>query len=266
MSKMKLPSIVLVLMFSFALFGCPTRPGPGGDSDARAGNGGANAGGAGVAGPDGMAGAVGTTDGGAGAGAVGAGGAGVGGAAGGGGHASVDDCNPACSSTQICVGSKCLLEDGQPCSLSSQCATSTCTPFYLDADGDGYGAGPAAGFCGTATPVGYASQNGDCCDDSSHVIAKLIHPGAGFQTTSAGGVCNVTWDYDCDGMVETSQQQGMCSPASVYPDNCINVAQPYPENDCGTNVSPDACTAYPIPGGSCTAYPDPEEKGTLGCR
>ncbi len=99
------------------------------------------------------------------------------------------------------------VKDGQPCSLAKECASGTCTPFYVDIDGDGYGAGQATGFCGTAPPVGYSAQSGDCCDSASNLaIAKLIHPGADFQTTSAGGVCNITWDYDCSGAVESNPQ------------------------------------------------------------
>ena len=97
------------------------------------------------------------------------------------------------------------LEDGQPCSLATNCASQVCTAFYVDVDGDGYGTGQAMGFCGTAAPVGYASQSGDCCDTATNLaVAKLIHPGADFQLTSAGGVCGITWDYDCSGTIEQS--------------------------------------------------------------
>ena len=95
------------------------------------------------------------------------------------------------------------VRDGQPCSLAKDCTSGTCTPFYADVDGDGYGAGQAIGFCGTTPPIGYSAQSGDCCDSAPNLaIAKLIHPGADFQTTSAGGTCNITWDYDCSGAIE----------------------------------------------------------------
>ena len=103
------------------------------------------------------------------------------------------------------------VRDGQPCSLAKDCASGTCSPFYVDVDGDGYGAGQAMGFCGTTPPVGYAAQSGDCCDSAPNLaIAKLIHPGADFQTTSAGGTCNITWDYDCSGAVESSPKTVAC--------------------------------------------------------
>src|SRR6185312_6062521 len=130
-------------------------------------------------------------------------------------------CSPACDmKTQSCVGTKCLLDDGQICSLASQCASNACTAFYLDQDGDGYGSGGAVGFCGTAPPVGYTTQNGDCCDDPVHLaVSKLIHPGAGYQTASAGGVCDITWDYDCSGVVEQSAREGNCPTVFTCP-NC----------------------------------------------
>ena len=101
----------------------------------------------------------------------------------------------------------------------AQCASATCNPFYADVDGDGYGAGQAIGFCTlTAPPIGYAAQNGDCCDDAANIpLAKLIHPGADFQTTSAGRICGgITWYYDCSGAVEKSRQ--LCAGCTSLPD------------------------------------------------
>jgi len=101
----------------------------------------------------------------------------------------------------------------------AQCASATCNPFYADVDGDGYGAGQAIGFCTLTAPlIGYAAQNGDCCDDAANIaLAKLIHPGADFQTTSAGGICGgITWDYDCSGAVEKSRQ--LCAGCTSLPD------------------------------------------------
>ncbi len=248
------------------------------DDGGSGGNGAPGAGGAiSDAGTGGAGGALGGA-GGSGLGGSGAGGMGVGGSPDAGGPDSRDaggavggsggadagssGCVPACGSTQMCVGTKCLLADGQTCTLATQCASGACSPFYIDTDGDNYGAGAATGFCGTTAPVGYAAQSGDCCDDSSHAVAKLIHPGAGLQTSSANGVCGVTWDYDCDGMIETSKEQGKCSPASVFPNNCIDVFHYYPEADCGMTESTYTCIGYIS---SCTEYPSPDS-GPLGCR
>lgn len=208
------------------------------------GQGGLAGGGAGV----GVAGTAGTSspDGGAGMGGV----AGVAGGAGRGGDGTggaEPTCSPACNTTtQTCVGSKCLLNDGQMCSLGSQCASAACTAFYLDQDGDGYGSGGAVGFCGIAPPVGYTTQNGDCCDDPAHLaVSKLIHPGAGYQTASAGGVCDITWDYDCSGVVEQSAQQVSCPTFFACPDcssdNSFATFVNFPDIYCG--VQTEACTA-----------------------
>jgi hypothetical protein len=91
------------------------------------------------------------------------------------------------------------------------------------------------GFCGTTPPIGYAAQSGDCCDNATNLaVAKLIHPGADFQTTSAGGVCNITWDYDCSGTIETNPQVEACGGA--YP-QCTTVMSNRDPSTRGTGVS-----------------------------
>jgi hypothetical protein len=174
-------------------------------------------------------------------------------------------CNPSCnSSTQTCVGTTCLLDDGQSCSLASQCVSNKCTPFYVDQDGDGYGTGQATGFCGTAAPVGYAAQNGDCCDTATNIaVAKLIHPGAGFQTTSAGGVCNITWDYNCSGAIERNAQMGVCADSATYP-TCETIYSDFPESVCGTSAPASSCGGQSQgSNGYCTVH---GANATLGCR
>jgi hypothetical protein len=131
------------------------------------------------------------------------------------------------------------VRDGQPCALSKDCTSGACTPFYVDVDNDGYGAGQAIGFCGTTPPVGYSAQSGDCCDSASNLaFAKLIHPGADFQTTSAGGVCNITWDYDCSGIVESNPQTVACG--QTYP-ACTTTIVDLAESFCGTGYE-DTCS------------------------
>jgi hypothetical protein len=199
---------------------------------------------------------------GAGGSAAGAGGGAVGGSTGAGGTPVT--CSPACNSTtQTCVGTKCLANDGQSCGLASQCASGACTPFYADADGDGYGAGSAAGFCGTTAPVGYATMTGDCCDDATHLaVAKLIHPGADYQTTSAGGVCNITWDYNCSGAVEKAfaNLSGGCGSGAA----CVPAYTPYPDADCGLQESSAGCSLGG-PGGPTACY-TAGVTTALGCR
>jgi hypothetical protein len=67
--------------------------------------------------------------------------------------------------------------------------TPPCTPtdWYADADGDGYGTGPATNTC--TPPGGYAANNGDCNETSA-----AINPGA-------TEVCNGT-DDDCDSGID----------------------------------------------------------------
>ena len=168
---------------------------------------------------------------GAGGGAGGAGADGLGGAA----------CNPACDATHACTEGRCLLADAQPCVTASQCASSACSPFYQDVDGDGFGTGQAVGFCTLTTPpIGYAAQTGDCCDDASNIaLAKLIHPAAEFQTTSAGGICGgITWDYDCDGLIQ--KVFTTCSGCTAAPD-CQCIVKEFPDASCGTTNAHTVC-------------------------
>jgi hypothetical protein len=237
----------------------------------------AGAGGAGLGGPGGAGGARSGETGGAalggaaGTGTAGTGGSSAGGPVGGSNTAGTGGCASACGPTQTCVGTTCLLNDGQQCTLANQCATGTCTPFYQDVDGDGYGTGAAVGFCGTSIPVGYSAQTGDCCDNASNLaLAKLIHPNADFQTASAGGVCGVTWDYNCDGTIETSLSNGGCDPGATYP-TCARIFINYPQSDCGTVQNDYACGGDTVPSTSgpgtmniCVGGTN--SPGTLGCK
>jgi hypothetical protein len=153
-----------------------------------------------------------------------------------------------------------LLADAQQCVTGSQCASGACNPFYRDVDGDSYGTGQAVGFCTlTTAPIGYAAQTGDCCDDAPNVaIAKLIHPGADFQTTSAGGICGgITWDYDCSGVVNSSPRScGSCDQSS-----CACMYADFAVADCGMLRGGGACA---ITGGPCSRIEG--GVGPVGCR
>ena len=90
-----------------------------------------------------------------------------------------------------------------------------------------------------------AVQTGDCCDDAANInLAKLIHPGADFQSTSAGGICGgVTWDYDCNGVVGSNPQTISCNND---PANCMGGPVDYQESSCGgTHVSCGCSVAGP---------------------
>jgi hypothetical protein len=192
---------------------------------------------------------------------------GAGGVANTGGAPPPPTCNPTCSSaTQTCVGTTCLFKDGQPCSLPSDCASNTCTAFFLDQDGDGYGSGTAKGYCGTSTPLGYASEGGDCCDDPSYLsVAKQIHPGAGYQTTSAGGVCGITWDYDCSGTLEVDRMDAACTPG-YQPPLCPTQYVPAPASECGTPAAACECDS-PTSNDSAECHVGCHgAAGTYGCK
>jgi hypothetical protein len=164
------------------------------------------------------------------------------------------------------AGAAGTVRDGQPCALAKDCTSGTCTPFYVDVDNDGYGAGQAIGFCGTTPPVGYSAQSGDCCDSASNLaIAKLIHPGADFQTTSAGGVCNTTWDYDCSGTVESSPQTVACG--QTYP-ACTTTIVNLPESSCGTGYEKTCVCGGAGDGktGACSTNCGGHPAVTVGCR
>lgn len=258
--KMKCRAVALFAPLALMSLACPTRAS---NNDARTGASAGQSGAAGVAGQAGMEGGGGIGGTGAGAGGVGSGGtaggtlggasdeggfgsgaAGNAGAAGSVGSAGSNGSVGGTAGVGAHVGGASgtgAVQDGQPCAISKDCASADCTPFYVDIDGDGYGAGQAMGFCGLTPPIGYAAQSGDCCDTAANLtIAKLIHPGADFQTTSAGGACGITWDYDCSGTVQQSAQNIVgCKP---YPD-CSDIFGAFPDSDCGESVSVGSCGA-----------------------
>ncbi len=100
-----------------------------------------------------------------------------------------------CRSGSVCrnATADCKLLDGQTCVTSTDCASSPCNVFNLDADNDGYRAnGTAVKFCGS-TKSGYVlatASKGDDCNDAN----VDIHPGA---TEVCDGI-----DNDCDGKLD----------------------------------------------------------------
>ena len=111
------------------------------------------------------------------------------------------NCRTNCSSIGDCVAGyfcngsqQCEVKraNGQPCSNADNCSSGVCTASYVDADGDTYGAGAAASFCGPI-PSGRVAQTGDCCDSDANA-----RPGqTGWFTTARIGCGG--YDYDCSG-------------------------------------------------------------------
>lgn len=125
----------------------------------------------------------------------------------------------ACGNTMSCKTGTCLLDDGERCTIAAECASNACTGFYVDADGDGYGAESAAvGFCGTAPPPGYATSHDDCCDVVTDGFN--LHPNQTMWFTSPSAAsCGTTWDYNCDNIIEEEVTTTECTPnpAGVCP-------------------------------------------------
>jgi hypothetical protein len=106
----------------------------------------------------------------------------------------------------------CRLKDMQACTSDSECATGKCATFYVDTDGDGYGATGTLHLCsaaGGAAPPGYSAMTGDCCDSD-----PFANPGqtSWFDTADA---CD-SWDYNCDGIVEAQYTPSGSPPPDSY--------------------------------------------------
>ena len=104
---------------------------------------------------------------------------------------------------------------------------SVLSEWYLDKDGDGYGAGAAVEACSAPTSA-YVSSGDDCDDDDT-----AYSPGA---TPGCDGE-----DYDCDGSVDNDADGDGYADASCGGDDC---------DDTTTSVGPcadclDILTAYP---------------------
>jgi hypothetical protein len=114
-------------------------------------------------------------------------------------------------------------------------------PYYVDADGDTYGAGSVVLLCSSTAPTGYSVNNTDCNDASASV-----HPGA-------AEVCNGI-DDNCDGSIDEGltfvtyyvDADGDGFGAGVGTSLCSNPGAGYVTNntDCNDN---DATVNTPQP-------------------
>lgn len=172
-------------------------------------------------------------------------------------NAHCGQCGAPCLAVQTCHAGACLLRDGQPCALAADCASGVCNTFYRDEDGDGHGATTGAiRLCTVTTPpAGYVTVGDDCCDNGGNLItAALIHPGADFQSASAGGICGINWDYNCSGLEEPM-------PNQLGPSNCGQLSVTCDVDPAGgpciaTCTSTNAST-NPACAGACGVYDQP---------
>lgn len=76
-----------------------------------------------------------------------------------------NDCNDSNPAVHIIAAEQC---NGRDDNCDGSVDEGVKTPVYLDADGDGFGAGPALLMCPLSS--GYATRNGDCDDSNAAII------------------------------------------------------------------------------------------------
>ncbi len=82
--------------------------------------------------------------------------------------------------------------DSITCTKDTECATGTCTAFYRDEDGDGYGnLNKSINICGNTSPSGYVTDKTDCYDKNAN--AKPAQTLC-FATDRGDG----SYDYNCN--------------------------------------------------------------------
>jgi hypothetical protein len=121
---------------------------------------------------------------------------------------------------KVCCNSDCAAIPGGNCNATAanagkcQCVVggnacaSSCSIYYKDTDGDGYGDKNDTGTvgCDATPPAGKVKNNHTDCDDAK----KFAHPDPrnpgdpSYYTAVDGKIANGTYDYNCDG-VETKE-------------------------------------------------------------
>jgi hypothetical protein len=136
-------------------------------------------------------------------------------------------CNNPCAAGEVCDNGVCLLDLGQTCAASTECASDTCC-----ASGT-----PRAGLCGLLDGAVCGQNNNACC--SGACVGGVCAPKG-----SAGSVCDVGDSADCQtgltccDSVSNDPGDFVCRDLSVDSTNC---------GSCG-----NACPAGQIcDGGSC---------------
>lgn len=160
---------------------------------------------------------------------------------------------------------------------SNGCETAVDDPsklYYLDADGDGFGAGPAHFSCdGSGAPEGYVSIYGDCDDDIEH--GASVHPGALEVCNGIDDDCNGHADDAPAGVGEPCDSgiPGICADGSTQciggTIKCVQLLQPRAEtcNGQDDNCDGEIDNGLAGVGGDCTLTELFGEcaKGKMGC-
>ncbi len=145
-------------------------------------------------------------------------------------------------------------------SRTVNCGTCPCpsgyTRGYVDADGDGHGAGAYGCYTGNV------SQNSsDCCDSDSRAFPGTM---AGYSSPNACG----SWDYNCNkditptnasahyadntGGLAASYSNGSTCTRGNYSGFYRTPAVPVTYASCGTNVKIQPCSWYYYANTNCT--------------
>lgn len=126
------------------------------------------------------------------------------------------DAGQACDTGEQCIAGLCRRPNGAPCDAGVECISGICSSFYLDVDGDGYGA-ESSGMqrvCGLEQPTAdYVTNNLDCCDIATDLaLAAQANPDfdGGFQSEGIPE-CTLPYDWNCDGVETLKYPGGGCS-------------------------------------------------------
>jgi hypothetical protein len=94
------------------------------------------------------------------------------------------------------AGDSCGAGSGDPCTVSSDCASGSC--FFRDSDGDTFG-DSSDGRCGDTAPAGRVARGGDCCDVAGSAVAAAMFPGQVDFFLDRQTVCPTVsgFNYNC---------------------------------------------------------------------
>jgi hypothetical protein len=162
-----------------------------------------------------------------------------------------------CGALRTANCGSCMAPDTCGCGTPNVCGSCpTCTYGYVDADGDGYGAGAYGCYDGNVV-----QNNADCCD-----IDSRVRPGTrtGYSSVNRCG----SWDYNCDraisvtnggdhyarnaGGAAASYSNGSACTRGTYTGFYRAPSVPITSSSCGTYVKIQPCSWYYYSGTSCT--------------